>query len=102
MNLSYSGCKGKRRGKNCILEQLRDVRIAEKLCKHLLRGCGESWDPAETLWGTRDKDLEIAKVATTANKYKRTKIPQNFIGCLCGLNHETHVYEAWSMKHISI
>lgn len=41
-------------------------------------------------------------MATPANKYKRTKIPQNFIGCLYGVNHETHVYEAWSMKHVSV
>lgn len=52
---------------------MRDVRIVEKLSKHLLRGCRELWDSAEMLWGTKDKNLEIFKVATTANKYKQKK-----------------------------
>lgn len=52
---------------------MRDVRIVEKLCRRLLRGCRELWDSAEMLWGTKDKNLEIFKVATTANKYKQKK-----------------------------
>ena len=72
MNLSYSGCKGKRRGKNCILEQLRDVRIAKKPCKYLLKECRESWGSAEMLWGAIGKNLVVFKVATTANTHTHT------------------------------